>query len=66
LVLYLPATHATQVDPLAPENPALQTQAVFTMLRIGEIEFAGQSEHIALPKAPLNVLIGQSVQIAPF
>jgi len=54
------------VDPLAPENPALQTQAVFTMLRIDEVEFAGQSVHVALPKGPLKVLIGQSVQFAPF
>jgi len=44
--LYFPGAHATHSLPFAPSHPALQTQAVMTVLPTGEVEFAGQSMHI--------------------
>jgi len=44
-VLYVPVGHVMQSWPFAPCHPALQTQAVLSVLRAGEEEFAGQSMH---------------------
>ena len=40
--LYSPAPHAVHVPPSGPDKPALQVQLLKTVLRSGELEFAGQ------------------------
>jgi len=44
-----------QGPPSAPENPALQMQAVEAVLSAGEPEFAGQLSQLAFPLPALNV-----------
>jgi hypothetical protein len=63
-ILYLPATHAVQVPPFGPENPALQMQPVKVEVPNGEFELSG---HVALvsdvaPTATRYLFIGLSVQ----
>jgi hypothetical protein len=47
--LYFPPTHAEQVPPSGPENPASQVQLVKYKLPTGELEFDGQSMHVVVP-----------------
>ena len=66
-VLYLPATHAVQLPPSGPVDPALQVQLVKAALPAGELEFDGQAVHVELPEAPAAVEYvpaPQSVQTA--
>jgi len=44
--LDFPAGHATHTLPFAPFHPALQIQAVMTVLATAELEFAGQCMQI--------------------
>ena len=44
-LLYLPATHRTQVPPLGPDEPALHVQSSAASLPDGELAWAGQLEH---------------------
>ncbi len=54
-ILYVPAPHATHVPPFGPVYPALQTQAVTTVLRLGELEFAGHVKQFVTAEAPVEV-----------
>ena len=53
--LYFPATHAAQVPPSGPVDPALQVQFVKAELPAGELEFDGQSLHVMLDETPTAV-----------
>ena len=62
--LYFPATHSKHVPPSAPDEPALQTQAVDTELPASELEFVGHPRHVLASSAPTYteyVPIAQSV-----
>jgi len=54
-VLYLPATHAVQLPPSGPVDPALQVQLVKAALPAGEVEFDGQAVHDASVVCPVAV-----------
>jgi len=62
--LNVPAAHAVHGPPSAPENPALQRQAVFVVLAVAEFESAGHAWHAdsAFPAPALNVLTGHAWQ----
>jgi len=45
-VFELPGGHAVQVDPSLPVYPALQVQAVTTVLAAAEREWAGHARHV--------------------
>ncbi len=67
LVLYLPATHAVRLPPSAPVNPALQVQAVMTVLETGAFAFEGHARQVDTLLAPTTaeyVAIPQSVHVA--
>ncbi len=51
-ILYLPATHAEHVPPFAPVKPALQVQAVITVLELGAFALEGQAKHVDEALAP--------------
>jgi hypothetical protein len=63
--LYFPATHAEQVPPAGPENPALQVQLVKAELPTGELEFDGQAEHATDPVNALYFPATHAVQVPP-
>jgi hypothetical protein len=63
--LYLPATHAVHVPPLAPDQPALQAQYVISMLAIGECEFVGQALQLPVPAELLNLPAPHAVHAPP-
>ena len=44
-LLYLPATHGTQVPPLGPDEPALQVQSACSSLAAGALECGGHVWH---------------------
>jgi hypothetical protein len=50
-VLYFPATHAVQVPPSDPVEPALQVQFVKAGLPADEMEADGQTRHVELDVA---------------
>ena len=50
--LYVPARHVVHVPPSAPLKPALQTQAVFTVLPLGELELPGHATQFDSSVAP--------------
>lgn len=50
--VYFPVSQLLQVPPLAPENPALQTQAVIMLLPAEASEFTGQFSHFLSVVAP--------------
>jgi hypothetical protein len=52
--LYVPAPHASHGPPFGPVYPALQTQAVTTVLRLGELEFAGHVKQLVTAEAPVE------------
>ena len=65
--LYFPATHAVQLPPSGPVDPALQVQLVKFLFPAGEVEFDGQAVHVELDEAPTAVEYvpaPQSVQAA--
>ena len=51
-VLKVPATHAEHGPPLGPVYPALQIQAVTTVLEIGDVVFAGHARQVVILIAP--------------
>ena len=51
-ILYVPATQPVQEPPFGPVNPALQTQAVMTVLVIGEVVSAGHARQVVATVAP--------------
>ena len=52
-VAYLPWPHSVQGPPLGPDVPALQVQAVKSVLANGEMESLGQGAQAALPSVSL-------------
>jgi hypothetical protein len=54
--LYLPATHAVQLPPSGPVDPALQVQLVKAALPAGELELVGQAVHDASVVCPVAIL----------
>ena len=59
--LYVPAAHSVHEPPLAPDVPALQAQAVMSVLFGSEMESLGQSSQAALPGVSLYVPAAHSV-----
>jgi hypothetical protein len=53
--LNLPAAHGLQGPPFGPLNPISHTQLPRAVLATGEVVFAGQLRHAALPVALLYV-----------
>ena len=51
--LYVPAAHSVHRPPLGPDVPALQVQAVKSVLAGSEMESLGQSSQAALPGVSL-------------
>jgi uncharacterized protein (DUF952 family) len=78
--LYLALPHGVHVPPVPPvypglqvqvfafphEYPALQMQALRTVLALNELENAGQFEHTALPFWGLYVAAPHGVHVPPF
>ena len=52
-VAYLPWPHSVQGPPLGPDVPALQVQAVKSVLAGSEMESLGQGAQAALPGVSL-------------
>jgi hypothetical protein len=50
-ILYFPATHALHTPPFGPVYPALQAQAVTTVLVPGEFELPGHARQVVTPVA---------------
>jgi hypothetical protein len=65
IVLYFPATHAAQVPPFGPVNPALQEQALMDVLELGELELEGHNVHAALPLVDLYLPATHPEQTPP-
>ena len=62
---YLPWPHSVQGPPLAPDVPALQAQAVKSVLAGSEMESLGQSSQAALPACSLYVPAAHGVHNSP-
>jgi len=63
--LYVPAAHCVHEPPLAPDVPALQAQAVKSVLAGSEMESLGQSSQAALPACSLYVPAAHGVHNSP-
>ena len=63
--MYLPAAHCVHEPPLTPDVPALQAQAVMSVLFGSEMESLGQSSQAALPGVSLYVPAAHSVHEPP-
>jgi len=63
--LYVPAAHSVHEPPLAPDVPALQAQAVSSVLAGSEMESLGQSSQAALPACSLYVPAAHGVHNSP-
>jgi len=48
--LYVPAWHSVHTPPLIPLDPALQTQAVMTVLLVGDQELVGHKVQTVLSR----------------
>ena len=62
-VAYLPWPHSVQGPPLGPDVPALQVQAVKSVLAGSEMESLGHPPHAALPACSLYVPAAHGVHV---